>query len=107
MLEISLTSRRTRLPHSVGLLCERRAHQLERVLARPFSRARNGADLTAERINQNGGRHANSATDELEILEHFGAGIGVVTEMRDADLLEPGARLVGVAGIDIDRENFE
>src|SRR5262245_46848266 len=55
------------------LLHERRAHELDRVLARPFGRARDGADLAALRIEEDRGRHTNGAADELEVLKHLGA----------------------------------
>ena len=34
-------------------------------------------------------------------------GIGVIGELLDADFLQPGFRLVGIAGVDIDRHHLE
>ena len=45
--------------------------------------------------------------DHLEFLEHLGARIGVVGEAVDAGLLQPGLRLVEIAGVDVDRDHLE
>ncbi len=47
------------------------------------------------------------AAHDLQVLKHLGVGVGVIGEPVDADLLEPGARLVGIAGIDVDRDHLE
>jgi hypothetical protein len=52
-------------------------------------------------------RHARSAADDLQVLEQLGAGVGVIDEPVDADLLEPGPRLVRIARVDIDRDHLE
>src|SRR5215470_18464403 len=96
-----------RLDRLLLRLFECRPHQLKRIFARPFGWASDGADLAALRIDQKRGRHADGAADELEVLEHLGAGVGVIAKARDPDLLEPGARLLGIAGVDIDRDHLE
>src|SRR5215468_1035421 len=96
-----------RLDRLLLKLFECRLHQLDRIFARPFGRARDGADLTALRIEEDGGRHADGAADQLEVLEHLGAGVGVIAEPRDADLLEPRTWLFGIPGIDIDRDDLK
>src|SRR5216683_2285885 len=85
----------------------RRAEQSDAVLARPFGRARHRADLAARRIDQYRRRHPGRAADGLQVLEHLGAGVGIIAEPADADLLEPGARLVGIARVDVDRDHLE
>src|SRR3954463_13367080 len=81
-------------------LLECRAHQFHGVLARPFRRPRDRAELASGRIDEQCGRHSGGATYHLQVLKHLGAGIGIIGEPADADLLEPGARLVRIAGAD-------
>ncbi len=93
------------MPHS--LLRERGGDELHGIVARPFGRPRDGADLAAVAIDQQGRRHAGGAADDLQVLEYLCARVGVVVEVVDAGLLEPGARLLGIARIDIDRDHVE
>src|SRR5215831_4440226 len=88
-------------------LAQRRAHELERILARPFGRPRERSDLAARRVDQQCGRHAEGAADELEVLEHLGIGVRVIGKPGDADLVQPAARLVGISGIDVDGDDLE
>src|SRR5450756_3211916 len=80
---------------------DRGLDQLDRVVARPFGGAGDGADLAALFVDQQGGRHAEGAADLLQVLERLGGRIGVIGELLDAHLLQPGFRLVGIAGVDI------
>src|SRR5713101_940597 len=75
--------------------------------ARPFRWSRNRADLAACGINEERRRHPRRASDDLQILKNPGAGIGVITELVNADIPEPLAWLVGIAGIYIDCDHFE
>ena len=49
----------------------------------------------------------NALADRLEVLEHLRARIGIVAEPLDADLVQPGLRLVEVARVDVDRDHLE
>src|ERR1700745_1716095 len=89
------------------LSLQRRSDELYRVSACPFGRARHRADLAAGRIDQQRRRHSSGTTHRLEVLKNLGAGIGIVAQPTNADLFEPGARLLGIAGVDIDRHHFE
>src|SRR5574342_632827 len=118
----SSRSRRTRsssdkpsfvLPHgapqigSRTLALERRGDELDGIVAGPFRGAGHRAELAARGIDQQRGRHAGGATHDLQVLENPGAGVGVIGGPTDADLLEPGARLVGIARVDVDRDYLE
>src|SRR6266567_1406060 len=85
---------------------DRRADEPHAVPARPFGRAGHRSDLAAGGVDKQGGRHAEGLADELEVLKDLRARIGVIAEAGDADVPEPGARLVGIAGVDIDREDL-
>ena len=76
---------------------------LTRVVARPFRRPRQRRELAAVRIDDQRGRHAEGLADRFEVLEHLGGVVGVIGELVDADLLQPGLRLVRIAGVDVDR----
>src|SRR5215472_1623333 len=89
------------------LSLERRGHELYGVLACPFGRARHRADLAAGWIDQQRRRHSGGTTHRLQVLKNLGAGVGIIAQPTNADVLEPGARLVGIAGVDIDRDHFE
>src|SRR5215510_5472118 len=89
------------------LSLERRGHELYGVLACPFGRARHRADLAAGWIDQQRRRHSGGTTHRLQVLKDLGAGVGIIAQPTNADLLEPGAGLVGIAGVDIDRDHFE
>src|ERR1022692_3681790 len=73
-----------------ALFPDRRLDQLDRVVARPFGGAGDGADLAALFVDQQGGRHAEGAADLLQVLERLGGRIGVIGELLDAQLLQPG-----------------
>src|SRR5262245_20577901 len=90
-----------------ALWLERRGDELQGVFARPFGRARDRADLAAGGIDQQRRRHAGGAAHDLEVLEDLGGGVGVIGEPIDADLLEPGARFVAIARVDVDRNHLE
>src|SRR5258706_9291857 len=70
-------------------LAQRRLHELHRIVARPFGGSGEGADLAAVRIDQERRRHAEGATDHLEVLEHLGVRIGVIGKPLYAHVLEP------------------
>src|SRR5262245_5210964 len=89
------------------LSLERRGHDFYGVLACPFGRARHRADLAAGFIDQQRRRHSGGTTHRLQVLKDLSAGVGIIAQPTNADLLEPGARLVGIAGVDIDRNHFE
>src|SRR5262245_42964733 len=91
----------------IVLARERSRHQLHRVLALPFGPARDGADPAACGVDQWRRQQAGRAPADLHVLEYLGARIGIISETVDADLLEPGARLGGVAGVDVDRDHLE
>ena len=65
------------------------------------------AKLAAGAIDQQRRRHAEGLAGGLEILKHFRARIGVIAEPRDADVLQPRLRLVGIAGVDVDGDDLE
>src|SRR6185437_3289053 len=92
---------------SQSALAERGPDQLERVVARPFGRARDGADLAAVRIDQHRRRHSEGFADGLEVLEGLGARVRIVGQIVHADLLQELLRLVGVAGVDVDGDDLE
>src|SRR6266568_351605 len=82
---------------------DRRRHQLQGILARPFGRPGEDAELATLRIDQERGRHAERPAHGLEILEYFGARVGVIGQVIDLRLAQPGFGLVRVAGVDVDR----
>ncbi len=43
----------------------------------------------------------------FRILEYLGGWVGVVAELVNSDVVQPLPRLVGVAGVDVDCNNFE
>ena len=53
------------------------------------------------------GRHADALPRRLQVLEDLGAGVGVIGEPRRRRLSEPGLRLVGIARVDVDRDDLE
>ncbi len=53
------------------------------------------------------GRHAEGAAFFLQFLEDAGGRIGIIGERADAGFLQPGLRLLRVAGVDIDRHHLE
>src|SRR5262249_55230005 len=89
------------------LLLQRRLHQLERIVARPFGRAGQVGDLAAVGVDQQRRRHADRLADALELLKHPRAGIGVVGEPGHAGLLQPRLRLVEIAGVDVHRDHLQ
>ena len=89
------------------LLLQRRLDKSHRILARPFSRTGQRRHFAALAVDQQRGRHAEGSAALLQILENLGGRIGVIGEGIDADLLQPGFRLVRIAGVDIHRDHFE
>ena len=67
---------------------DRRGHQLQGILARPFGRPGEHAELATLRIDQERGRHAERPAHGLEILKYLGARIGVIGEVIDPRLVE-------------------
>src|SRR5690242_1184360 len=100
-------SRRRGGSRPARLLTERGADQLDCIIARPFGRAGNRANLATLWIYEQRGRHAERAADGLEVLKRAGAGVGVVGEFLYANFFQPGLRLVSVAGVDVDRHDLE
>jgi argininosuccinate lyase len=109
----SSSNRRLRKPLCVRLtkICgpfvERRAHELHGVIARPFRWSRHRAEFATGRIDEKRGRHSGGAAHHLQVLKYLGAGIGIIGEPADADLLEPGACLLRIARVDADRHHLE
>src|SRR5262245_7230643 len=56
-----------------SLLPQRRGHELDRVVARPFRRSRQRRKLAAVRIDQQRGRHAERLARSFQVLKHLGA----------------------------------
>src|SRR6266849_9595978 len=86
---------------------ERRADELQAVIARPFGRPRKGSELTSVRVDEQRGRHPDRLADRLEVLENLGAGIRIIRQPFDSGLLQPVFRLVQIASIDVDRNHLE
>src|ERR1700761_8068452 len=94
---------------SSGLLnvVDRGADQLDAVVARPFGGARHIADLAAMRADDQRGRHAERLAGLFERLEHLRAVVSVIGQVADADLFEEVARLLRIAGVDVDGDDLK
>src|SRR5262249_41650069 len=90
-----------------SLLSECRVDQFDRVFARPFGGSSDGGNLATLSVDQQSRRHAKGAADWFQILECPSASICVEGEPCDPDLVQPGSRLVAVAGVDINRDDLE
>ena len=60
-----------------------------------------------ERSTSTRRRHAESFAGGFQVLEHVGARVGIIGEVADADLFEKGQRLLRIAGVDVDGDDFE
>src|ERR1700733_7073799 len=96
----------TRPGRSFGAIC-RGADELDAVGARPFRPTRHFTDFAAGTVDQKRRWHAKRLARGFQLLKHLGAVVGIVSKMRDADLLEKMQRLLRMAGIDIDRDDVE
>src|SRR5271155_2248966 len=91
----------------VGVGGDRRADKLYPVVARPFGGAGHGADFATIAVDNDGGRHAKRFAGFFQVLENFGALVGVISQVRNADLFEERDRLLRIAGVDIDGDDLE
>src|SRR6202167_6232402 len=96
----------TRPARSFGSIC-RGADELDAVGARPFRRTRHFTDFAAGTVDQKRRWHAKRLARGFQLLKHLGAVVGIVSKIRDADLLDKMQRLLRIAGIDIDRDDVE
>ena len=65
------------------------------------------AEIAAIGIDQQRCGHSNRLPGALQVLEDSGLGIGIIGKSGDAIVTQPGARLVEVARVDVDRHDLE
>ena len=100
---ISTSRRRNRRG---ALTRDRRLDERDRVVAGPFGRPGNRRDLATGSTSTVVGIPSARPT-RLQILEHLGFRVGEIAEPMQPGLLQQGFRLVGVAGVDVDRHHLE
>src|SRR5581483_8406923 len=90
-----------------GACCGRSLDQLDRVVAVPFGGACDGRDLAALCVDQNRGRHAECPAYRFKILKNLSFFVAEIAEIGQLGLFQEVFRLLGIAGVDIDRHHLE